>query len=174
MSIVLLLLRYLWPFILIGGVYWWADEGWCNGACKKHQAAEQAAMAKLAKAEADQRAIAALWKEDADRAQAEASKRAETDHAQFAALQAKASALQARVVTLSGELNRVLADAVNAANAAPAPQGNSPPSAPVPVTYTEQDIAKWVTAAAEAYKDAVSQWQSCVNFYTGLGHELAP
>jgi len=31
----LVALRYLWPFLLLGGVYLWADHGWCNSACQQ-------------------------------------------------------------------------------------------------------------------------------------------
>ena len=46
MTIALLLLRWLWPVLLLGGAYLWADRGWCNHACRSAQ--EEAAVQKQA------------------------------------------------------------------------------------------------------------------------------
>ena len=178
MAIALLLLRYLWPFLLLGGAYWWADDGWCNHACVKQKSAVVAAQ-KIAKDAKDALSVAtqqanaqiAHWQNQAQQANKDAQQRAENDHAQFQVLQARASALQSRVVTLSSQLSSVLADASRQANASPAAPGDQAPPAAVPGTtfaYDERALGEFVTQAAEAYRDAVNQWQSCVDYYGSL------
>ena len=52
MALILSLLRVLWPFLLMGGAYLWADRGWCNHACQSAQAqtAKQSKRADTAEA----------------------------------------------------------------------------------------------------------------------------
>jgi hypothetical protein len=45
-AIAMTVLRFAWPFLLLGGVYLWADRGWCNHAC--HSAQNEAAVQKQA------------------------------------------------------------------------------------------------------------------------------
>ncbi|HEY6028087.1 MAG TPA: hypothetical protein VIV09_14410, partial [Pseudolabrys sp.] len=87
-GIVLTVLRFAWPFLLIGIVYSWANVEWCNHACRAQKgdlALERAKVVKLndAIASAQKRAtdLALLWAKQVDKSDQELREQQENDRA---------------------------------------------------------------------------------------------
>lgn len=140
----------------------------------------------LAKQRADD--LARLWTTTLADQKRQFDQQQKDDDATFAKLQARASALARRLVSLSARLDGLLradAAAANAHDPAARPEHHDAPAAvPEPagtVTYTEAQIAQWATAAAQAYADAWNKWHAAVAAYDALRqqqmeqpHEPAP
>ena len=175
-GIVLTVLRFAWPFLLLGIAYFWADVEWCNHACrvqKANVASEHAQVLKLndAIASAQKRAtdLALLWSKQVDKSDQELRKQQENDRAIVDALQARIKRLSDRpTIVISSDAGRLLDDASRFANQTPAaPEVHQDAAAPVP-SVSEQALAQAWADAAAAYRDAYGHWQACVNFYEKL------
>lgn len=173
------LLRYLWPVVLLGGAYWWADDGWHNGVARKAEAqlvvqakANQVAVGKIrgqlddAQSQLTNLAILAnrqkeLWAAvtlaEADRAK----KQAEQRRVAFARL-ADVARRDGRTaaIRIPADSLRVLADAHAAAEpAGPAEQPQATPAA----DSNAAALIAWgvdMNAWAAECKARVSGWES--------------
>lgn len=173
MGLLFAFLRIAWPFLLLGAVYLWADYGWCNGACKSAKAATVKVEKQLGTAVAKLNELDRLRIAETERRlqvaaaeEARTKERVAHDAAAAVALANRAKRLPAVAnVRITGELAGVLNDSSAFANGlAPAPAINPAP----PAAISEAGIGEFAARAGAAYRDAVSQWASCVAFYQGL------
>ena len=175
-GIALTVLRFAWPFLLIGIVYFWANVEWCNHACrvqKANVASEHAQVVKLndAIASAQKRAtdLALLWAKQVDKSDQELREQQENDRAAISELQARIKRLSNRpTIVISRDAGRLLDDASRFANQAPAAPEVHQDAAPSVPSVSEQALAQAWADAAAAYRDAYGHWQACINYYEGL------
>jgi len=167
MGIALLALRFLWPFLLIGGIYLWADEGWDNARAKRAEAkiatvtkdrdAKQAQLDALDKARIQQQERwAQLTAAEEMREKANDAKRSQV----FAGLaNAARHDPTSRAVAIPEPAKRMLGDAYAAAKAAePAPepaQAVAPDPTAAGLTAWGIDMLEW----AATCRDRVEAWQ---------------
>ena len=166
MTIAFTLLRFLWPFLLLGGAYLWADRGWCNHACQSAQAqtAKQSKRAEVAEAK-----LAALDKlriEQQERhlqlTAAEEARQRERDaqrKKQFQPIREQARG-EYRGIAISDPTRKLLGDAYAAAQAAESPR--EPDPTPAANSQTVDDLIVWsvdILEWASVCKDKVDGWQ---------------
>jgi hypothetical protein len=179
-GIAFMFLRYTWPLIVGGLLWWWADAHWCNGACRKADARADAAEAQIAAARQRATDLALLATQRLSAIDAAVKRQKDTDDAAFHALAARANALPAApTVHLSFVAGRMWRDAAAAANDSGPSFERAQPADAVPNTaqaakvgggagdewYSEQDIGVWVVEASKAYRDAFAHWAACVEAY---------
>ena len=168
MALILTLLRFLWPFLLIGGTYLWADMGWCNKACTVQKQAvfklnEQIEAMNTAAFKQQERWTNVVTAEE-KRAKADAAKRAAAD------LKRRAENARrdpvSRSVAIPDSARRMLGDAYQAAQAA---ESASPPTDPAPAnSATVADMAAWgieMLEWADGCRKRVFDWE---HFYKEL------
>lgn len=167
-GIALTVLRFAWPFLLLGGMYLWADEGWHNAVAHRAEAnlavqekalstlrGQVAEMDRLAKAQSEQWAAATAAEQELLEAQdAQRSK-------VFAGLKNRArSSTAGKSVGISDGTKRLLGDAYAAAGAAEA--APVPDTAPAADSETVSDLIVWsvdILDWAATCKATVEGWQ---------------
>ena len=168
LSLALLFLRFAWPFLLLGGAYLWADNGWHNNVAdrmeKRAVAAEQKLEAEALAAFKQQERWSNVVTAEAERAKATAAKRAAADLKRRAADASRDPV--SRSVAIPDSARRMLGDAYQAAQAA---ESASPPTDPAPAnSATVADMAAWgieMLEWAEECRQRVFDWE---RFYSGL------
>lgn len=180
MTILLVFLRFAWPYLLaaavLGGL-WYAEEHHCNAACRSEAKRADASEAREAAAKKRATDLALLWSAQVDKTESAAKARKASHDATFAVLTNRARSVPAgATVRFHVDSFRLFNDAsriANAATAAPvpfaAPDGVSPSSeANTYAAFDEGELRTFVVTAAQAYADAVGQYRACVDFYLGL------
>jgi hypothetical protein len=169
-----LIVYALTALVLTGaiGVTIYRINRWCNVACTEAREERDELRAERDAAINHASRVAQAWADEFNRAQEKAREEEKRNAERFAALQARAKGLNRALVTVTADLHRVLQDSARAANGPAAPAaGDSPAPDPVPgtaVAYDQRDLAEYAVKAAEAYRDAVSQWNACVDYYDNL------
>lgn len=172
LGIAFTLLRYLWPVLLLGGAYLWADEGWHNAVAKRAETKLVSAQGKITGLqgkldELDRQRIA----QDERWAQVTAAEE----------LRARSVGAQ-RVQRFNGIRSRILADRSLTTQLLPIPAGvlddayaaadpagaSSQPQSPPAADPSAAAVATWATDMYEwtaVCKDRVTEWE---RFYNGL------
>lgn len=176
-----LLLYALTAALAVGATYAFLEKR-CNSACKdmaeKYAGAERRVKALEAEKVAAQDRATAMALLAAQRL--EATDRAvranqEKNDATIATLDARARALRGRLVRVSADAARLLADAAvaaNAGNATPAEVDHGPapavPDSAAPgslVVFDEGELTAWGVRAGAAYLSCRTKWAACVTAY---------
>jgi len=163
-----ILLRYVLPLLAIAGAVWWADYGWCNGACKSAQAKvsvqakrADAAEGKLAELDRQRIAQAERWAQataaEEQREKLDEGKRSKV----FAGLKDRARHPGPNSgVAVSDPTRKLLGDAYAAAEATQA--SPSPDTAAPADSETVADLIVWsvdILEWAATCKATVEGWQ---------------
>lgn len=172
MTIALLLLRYLWPFLLLGGAYLWADHAWCNAECraatirgadvaKRLQSQLTADDLKLAELDreriAEQERTAQLTAAEDARQKEQDAKRKELFAGRADAARNDAAL---RGIGITDPARRMLGDAYAAGQVPEA--ASKPATAPAADSKTVADLTAWgiqMLDWANECKDKVDGWQ---------------
>lgn len=169
-----LLLYVLTAALAVGATYAFLEKR-CNSACKDARA--ELVVLKAEKAAAQERAsamamLAAQRLDDTDRA---VRANQEKNDATIATLDARARALRGRLIRVSADAARLLADAAvaaNAGNATPAEVDHGPspaiPDSAAPgslVVFDEGELTAWGVRAGAAYLSCRTKWAACVTAY---------
>ena len=178
MAIALLALRYLWPFVLVGGLWWWADDGWCNKACAKQKIAAEVndemrkdAEDKLAVARKRATDLALLYASTLPAIDKAARDQKGKDDEQMASLEARIARLShAPTCVLSPSAVGVLRDIAAAANNgnATAATGSAERATAVdasPASYSEAEITEHERVNAQAYQACVRMFHETRDLY---------
>ena len=166
MTIALMLLRWLWPVLVLGGAYLWADHGWCNSACQSAQAQTAKQSKRADTAEAKLATLDKLRIEQQERhlqlTAAEEARQKEQDakrKKQFQPIREQARG-EYRGIAISDGTKRLLGDAYAAAQDAEATR--EPDPTPAANSQTVDDLIVWsvdILEWASVCKDRVDGWQ---------------
>lgn len=175
MIVALAVLRVAWPYLLGAlalAIGYWQAQHWCNSVCVEARA--EVAQLQDEKLAAQKRVaeIEARWAAKVEKAAAAARQRKVNNDTKFSALAERARTLPAgNGIAVSAAAARVFDDVSIAANDTAAAAGSSAPAAAVPAATDERRLAGWALLAGQAYRDAVNQWQSCVDHYDAVSKE---
>lgn len=180
-GLVLTFLRYAWPFIVGGLIFWYADDHWCNGACKSVKADMVEVTLDLAEANNKLDVLDKARIEQQERwAQATAAqekREKEQDEKRkqvFAGLKDRARSSTGPDLRFGLGSDRLFRDIANAANAeAPSttPIGNGAGEVPGPAeaeVYDQAEFKGWLADVAAAFDKLNGQKQSCIQRYNDL------
>ena len=156
----LILLRWLWPVLVLGGAYLWADNGWHNAVADRAESRATAAEAKLA--QLDRERIAQQERHIQLTAAEELRQRAQDAQRkkQFKPIREQARG-EYRGIAISDPTRKLLGDAYAAAQDAESPREPDQAPAADPGSSTVEDLIVWSVDALEwmsECRDRVTGW----------------